>query len=101
MIDYQVESGTQIKNVYVTGIVSKIAFPWSEQYNNISFYFSDDGTENNDMEAYRCGGEDGANVEVGDTVVVHGDFTKYNSTYELAQGCELISLVKPATPINE
>lgn len=101
MIDYQVGSGTQIKNVYVTGIVSKIAFPWSEQYNNISFYFSDDGTENNDMEAYRCGGEDGANVEVGDTVVVHGDFTKYGSTYELAQGCELISLVKPATPIDE
>ena len=90
MIDYQ----TDVANVYVKGVVSKIAQAYDSQYNNISFYFSDSGNKTTDIEAYRCTGTDIANVEVGDIVVVYGNLTKYNSTYELNSGCKLMSLEK-------
>ena len=90
LIDYAAPE----EQVYVKGIVHK-AYDYNTTYNNITFFFSDDGTETDDMEAYRCVGTDAENIEVGDTVILYGILMKYNSTYELAEGCELISLIKP------
>ena len=49
------------------------------------------------VQAFRCktGNADASDVKIGDTVIVYGDLTKYNSTYEFAQNCSLESLVHP------
>ena len=85
-----IDAGTGINNVYATGIVSEIPTPYSTSYNNITFNIIDEGGAEF-LQAFRCGGDDAANVEVGDIVVVFGNLTKYNSTYEFASGCQLIS----------
>lgn len=88
-----IDAGTGINNVYATGIVSEIPTPYSTSYNNITFNIIDEGGAEF-LQAFRCEGDDAANVEVGDIVVVFGNLTKYNSTYEFAKGCTLVSLTK-------
>ena len=87
-------SGTQ--GVYATGIVSAIQTPYSTQYSNITFNIVDETGDEEFLQAYRCGGDEAADVAVGDIVVVYGNLTKYGSTYEFAQGCQLVSLTHPA-----
>lgn len=85
-------------NVYVEGIVSKIADggEFGAKYGNGTFWISDDGAFYNnpsmDFEAYRVlwlgnkkwvEGDD--QVAVGDKVVLCGEITKYKSTYETNQ----------------
>lgn len=85
-------------NVYVEGIVSKIADggEFGAKYGNGTFWISDDGAFYNnsamDFEAYRVlwlGNKkwvDGdGQVAVGDKVVLCGEITKYKSTYETNQ----------------
>ncbi|MBQ1667388.1 MAG: chitobiase/beta-hexosaminidase C-terminal domain-containing protein, partial [Prevotella sp.] len=89
-------AGTQ--GVYATGIVSAIPTAWSTQYNNITFNFVDNTGDTEFLQAYRCvsgTGVDASEVAVGDVVVVYGNLTKYQSTYEFAQGCTLVSLTHP------
>lgn len=95
-------AGTQ--GVYATGIVSAIPTAWSTEYNNITFNFVDNEGDNVFLQAYRCAsgtGVDASQVAVGDVVVVLGNLTKHNSTYEFGQGCQLVSLTHPAitTPV--
>ncbi|MBR4468407.1 MAG: chitobiase/beta-hexosaminidase C-terminal domain-containing protein [Bacteroidales bacterium] len=92
-------AGTQ--NVYATGIVSNIETAWSSQYNNITFNFVDEEGDEAFLQAFRCvsgTGVDASTVVVGDVVVVYGDLTKYGSTYEFGQGCQLVSLTHTAEP---
>ena len=89
-------AGTQ--GVYATGIVSAIPTAWSTQYNNITFNFVDNTGDTEFLQAYRCvsgTGVDASDVAVGDVVVVYGNLTKYQSTYEFAQNCSLVSLTHP------
>ena len=91
-------AGTQ--GVYATGIVSEIVTEWSTQYNNITFNMVDEEGDEVFLQAYRCAsgtGVDASQVAVGDVAVVYGNLTKYGSTYEFAQGCELVSLTHPET----
>ena len=85
--------GTQ--GVYATGIVSAIPTAYSTQYSNITFNMVDEEGDEDFLQAYRCGGNEAADVAVGDVVVVYGNLTKYQSTYEFAQGCTLVSLTHP------
>ncbi len=89
--------------VYATGTVSKIVTEYNETYSNISFNISANGLEEGDqLLAYRCKGATGidvSGVKVGDVVLVKGILKKHNSTYEFGEGCELISLQHPVTPI--
>lgn len=94
-----IDSGTGVTGVYAKGIVSEIIDSYSSQFKNISFCFVDEKGNEENLEAYRCKGEDAANVQIGDIVVVKGSLTKYNSIYEFASGCELVSLTHPAYPI--
>ena len=94
-------AGTQ--GVYATGIVTSIPTAWSEQYSNITFNFVDAEGDNNFLQAYRCvstNDADASTVQVGDIVVVYGNLTKHNTTYEFAQGCELISLTHPTAAVE-
>ena len=81
-------------NVYVQGVVSSIAKngQFNSQYGNGTFWISDDGTSN-DFEAYRVlwlgnkkwvDGDD--EIAVGDKVILHGQVTKYGTTYETSSG---------------
>ena len=97
-----IDAGTGVTGVYATGIVSGIVTVYNPSYSNISFNISADGlTTSDQLEAYRCVGTvdaDASEVSVGDEVVVYGNLTKYNSTYEFASGCELKSLVQSVVP---
>ena len=89
-----IDDNDGLTNVYATGVVSAIPTAYDSQYSNITFNFIDEGGTDF-LQAFRCSGTDAANVQVGDTVVVSGNLTKYGSTYEFAQGCTLVSLTHP------
>ena len=82
-------------NAFVKGIISEIANNglFGAQYGNATFWISDDGIRHNDplldFEAYRAlylgnrkwqEGDD--QISVGDEVILHGQLTKYGTTYE-------------------
>ena len=92
-------AGTQ--GVYATGIVSAIPTAYSSQHSNITFNMVDEEGDEDFLQAYRCSGEEAANVAVGDVVLVYGNLTLYTNsntgvtTYEFASGCQLVSLTHP------
>ena len=93
-----IDAGTGLTGVYATGIVSEIVTAYNSQYGNISYNISEDGsTESEQLQAYRGFDKDGDwftsedDVQVGDVVVIYGDLTKYNSTYEFKQGNQRVS----------
>lgn len=98
-----IDAGSGTTGVYVTGTVSKIVTAFSSQHGNISYNISDDGTTtSSQLQAYRGKSYNGENftsaddIKVGDIVVVYGNLTKYNTTYEFAQDNQLVSLQRPA-----
>lgn len=96
-----IDCGAGVTGVYATGIVSEIVTPYNSQYGNISYNISTDGqTTSDQLQAFRGKAKDGENftsvddVKVGDEVVVKGNLTKYNSTYEFAADNQLYSLTR-------
>lgn len=94
-----IDANTGVTNVYATGIVSEIVTAYSSQYGNITFDIVDAEGNTQTIRAYRCTGNEAANVQVGDVVVVKGNLTKYNTTYEFAQGCEIVSRTSSSTQV--
>ena len=97
-----IDANEGVTDVYATGIVSEIVTAYNSQYGNISYNISTDGlTTSDQLEAYRGKSYDGANftsendIQVGDSVVIFGNLTKYGDTYEFAQNNQLVSLVRP------
>ena len=98
-----IDANTGLTEVYATGIVSAIPTAWSAEHSNITFNFVDATGDEVFLQAYRCKGTDAADastVQVGDIVVVKGNLTKYNTTYEFGQGCELVSLTHPTAAVE-
>lgn len=100
-----IDAGTGVKSVYATGIVSEIVNAYNSQYGNISYNISVDGTTSGaQLQAYRGMSYNGDSftsaddIQVGDVVVVYGNLTKYGSTYEFAQGNQLVKLVRKTIP---
>ena len=95
---YENNSYDANKEVYVKGIVAKVGSIDTVNYGNATYYISDDGTSTNDFEIYHgfyLNGEkftSKSQLKVGQTVVVYGKLTVYNSTKEMAQGSKLISI---------
>ena len=96
-----IDCGAGVSGVYATGIVSQIVTAYNAKYGNITYNFSTDGqTTSDQLQAFRGKAKDGENftsaddVKVGDEVVVKGDLTKYNSTYEFAADNQLYSLTR-------
>jgi hypothetical protein len=92
-----IDAGTGVNGVYATGIVSQIVTAYDNGYGNITFDMVDVVGDNDFLRAYRCGGTEAANVQVGDVVVVSGNLTYFTSQglYEFAQGCQVVSLEHP------
>ena len=94
-IDYGTSSQNEGK--YVSGIVSKIVTTLNSD-GQISYDISADGTTSGtQFRAYKGKNQGGAvftsndDVKVGDEVVVLGNLTKYNSTYELDENNTIYS----------
>lgn len=94
-----IDAGAGLTDVYAMGIVSEIVEGYSTEFGNISFNFVDENGNEEFLEAFRCKGDEAANVQVGDKVVVKGTLTKFKNTYEFGAGCELVSLTHAAYPI--
>ena len=94
-------------NVYVKGIVSGF-FGTSTSImedTNRRYYISDDGTETSQMLVYKGNGLNNVpfanddDLLVGDTVVVLGKLTTYNSTKEIGSGNYIVSLGRNTTKV--
>ncbi len=96
-----IDAGTGTQGVYATGIVSAIPTAYNSTYANVTFNMVDEEGDEEFLQAYRCGGDEAANVAVGDVVVVYGNLIKYNTTYEFGQGCQIVTLTHPViiTPV--
>ncbi|MBR3697944.1 MAG: chitobiase/beta-hexosaminidase C-terminal domain-containing protein [Bacteroidales bacterium] len=99
-----IDAGSGVTDVYATGIVSEIVTAFNQEYGNISYNISTDGTTTAaQLQAYRGKSFDGANftsaddILVGDRVVVKGNLTKHNDIYEFAQNNQLVSQTHPST----
>ena len=78
--------------VFVKGIVSEIVTEWSDQYKNITYNISDDGTTDSDQfQLFRCV-TNGASV--GDAVIAKGVMKKYGTTYQLNAGNTIVAIVE-------
>lgn len=87
------KSGAQSsKEATIIGYVAKIKEAYTDQYQNITFYMSDDpaqttGTDGKDFLAYRVKGTDAATIKVGDKVKVVAKLCNYKgNTPETVQG---------------
>ena len=107
-----IDTNTGITNVYATGIVSAIVDEYSAQYKNITFDISSDGkTSSDQLRAYRCKKGTGTDdpdvndIQVGDVVVLYGNLTNYEGTYEFTTGNVLVSIerekIDPTIVVNE
>ena len=90
-------------DAHVSGKVSQVD-SFNDQFSSITYWISDDGTTNNQLEVYSGKGIGGAafsaigDVEVGATVVVTGTLKKHNSIYEFDKNNQLVSYTAPAAP---
>ena len=89
--------------VYVQGIISQID-SYNSSYKSITYWISDDGTDEKQFECYSGRGLDNSgfdsveDLEKGDEVVVCGTVKKYNSIYEFNYNNYIVSLKRKATP---
>lgn len=90
-----IDSGVGVTNVYAVGYVSEIVTAYSAQYSNISFNIVDTLGDSTFLQAYRAVGDDADSIKVGGRVIVYGTLTKYSSTYEFAQGGQIVSWTNP------
>ncbi|MDE7166507.1 MAG: discoidin domain-containing protein [Bacteroidaceae bacterium] len=92
-----IDAGEALSDVvYVKGIISQVE-SYNDQFKSISYWISDDGTTEKQLECYSGKGLNGADftsvddVKVGAVVIVKGNLKKYNTTYELDKNNELVS----------
>ena len=77
----ELDSESTIEDVYVKGIISRIATAYSSQHNNVSFYISDDGTTGGDeLQIFRIPATSEADYTVGDAVEIKGVLKNYQGT---------------------
>lgn len=93
-IAYALQPGESTEETYtLTGVISSVDTPWSDQYSNITVTIIVDGNTEKPMMCFRLKGEGAQGLKVGDTITVTGTFTNYNGTIEFNAGCMLDNLV--------
>lgn len=94
------------ESVYVKGTVSQASEKLDPTFGSLSYYISDDGKTENELQVYgglSFKGEKFTSVDdikVGDVVVVYGKLKKFKTTYELDLNNILISLNGTTTGIT-
>ena len=74
----------------ITGTISAIDTPWSEDYQNITVTIVIGGLEDYPIMCYRLSGEGAKDLAVGDTITVTGILKNYKGTIEFDAGCTLV-----------
>ena len=74
----------------ITGTISAIDTPWSEDYQNITVTIVIGGLETYPIMCYRLSGEGAKDLAVGDTITVTGILKNYKGTIEFDAGCTLV-----------
>lgn len=88
------------ETVFVKGIVSQVD-SYNETYKSITYWISDDGTTDRQLQVYSGKGLEGADfasiddVKVGAKVIIKGKIKKYNTTYEFDKNNELVKYEAP------
>ena len=96
-------TGTSTYDVYVKGTISRVQ-SYSEGYKSITYWISDDGTTNSEMQVYNGKGVDKADffniddLQPGDQVTVCGIVKDFNGTPEFDTGNYLVSFTRPVVP---
>ena len=78
----------------LTGVITAIDTPWSEEYQNITVTIQVAGLADYPFMCYRLAGEGAAELAVGDTITATGIVKNYKGTIEFNQGCTLDAVVK-------
>ena len=97
------DSSTEVEDVYVKGIVSKIVTAYNSTYGNVTFNISVDGTiAGGQFQAYRATASSADDFQVGDAVLMVGTAKNYNgSTPEYIAGATAVTVIhKPSFTPN-
>ncbi len=88
---YSLEQGQLIEGPFtLTGVVTKIDTPYSDQYKNVSVIIVVDNIEDKPVLCYRLAGDGCDTIKEGDTITVEGNFKNYNGKFEYDAGCKLL-----------
>ena len=86
----EAQSLTEMANVKVTGLVSRITTAWDGS--KLTYYISDNGQATNDLQMYRGVGTGADELAVGDQVTVTGNYTLFQgTTHEFAAGNTIVA----------
>ena len=97
---YALESGKALPySATLTGVITKVDTPYSEQYKNITVTIVIEGREDKPIMCFRLKGEGADALKEGDVITVTGLIKNYNGTIEFDSGCKLDAVV-PATGDN-
>jgi len=92
---YTLEDGLAMDGAEtLTGVISSIDTPWSDEYKNITVTIVVAGMEDNKIQCYRLSGEGAQDLAVGDTITVTGSIKNYKGTIEFDKGCTLDAVAK-------
>ncbi len=96
---YALEAGKALPySATLTGTITKIDTPYSEQYKNITVTITIEGREDKPVVCFRLKGEGADKLAVGDYIAVTGTLKNYNGTFEFDSGCTFKVAEKPAAP---
>ena len=90
-----------VNGVYVHGIVSTAPTKDPTNDGEMTYFISDDGEANSQLEVYKGKGLEQAafsskdDIQLGDIVTIYGNVQDYNGTIEFATGNYLVSFVRP------
>ncbi len=96
---YKLEDGISMTDpTTLTGVITKIDTPWSDQYKNITVTIVCDGDEAHPMMCYRLAGDGADKLAIGDLITVTGKIKNYKGTIEFDAGCTLDNVIKSEAP---
>ncbi len=88
---YTLEDGAAMtRESTVTGVISEIPTPYSDEYKNITVNMDVPGLEGYTIQCYRLTGEGADKLQVGDAITVTGTIKNYSGTIEFDKGCTFV-----------
>ena len=84
------EDAAMSRESTVTGVISEIPTPYSDEYKNITVNMDVPGLEGYTIQCYRLSGEGADKLQVGDAITVTGTVKNYKGTIEFDKGCTFV-----------
>ena len=88
---YALETDSQLPYIAVlTGTITEIGTPYSEDYKNITVTITVEGKEDKPIICFRLKGDGADKLAVGDVITVTGSLMNYAGTVEFNSGCTFV-----------